>query len=87
MCAEIPTVNLRDVFYRKINHVESLKQDMNKYERYHENNENKTYEWLVSIVQQEIRLQRQDRNTAERELLLRGPPQAKAKSAAPGENA
>ena len=29
---------------------------MNKYERYYENDEHKTYEWLVGIVQQEIRL-------------------------------
>jgi hypothetical protein len=42
MCAPIPTVNLRDVFYRKIKHVEVLKQDMNIYERYRENNANKT---------------------------------------------
>ncbi len=51
MCAAIPTVNLRDVFYRKIKHVEALKQDMNKYERYRENNEDKTYESLDSMVQ------------------------------------
>ncbi len=56
MCAAMPTVNLRDVFYRKIKHVEQLKQDMNKYERYFENDPNKTYEWLVGIVHQEIRL-------------------------------
>ncbi len=85
MCAPIPEVNLRDVFYRKIKHVEVLKQDMNIYERYHENNENKTYGWLVGIVQQEIRLQRQNRNTAERELLMTGKPPAKAKSAAPAQ--
>ena len=59
---------------------------MNKYERYYENNDNKTYEWLVGIVQQEIRLQRQNRNTAERELLMRGGPPAKAKPAAPAQD-
>ncbi len=69
MCAAIPTVNLRDVFYRKIKHVPALRQDLNVYERYYENNVNNT--WLVGMVAQELRLQRQDRNTAERELLMR----------------
>ncbi len=86
MCSPIPTVNLRDVFYRKIKSVESLKQDINIYERYHENNGSKTYEWLVGIVSQEIRLQRQDRNTAERELLMREGPPAKAKTPAPAQD-
>ncbi len=64
MCSPLPTSNLRDVFYRKIKDVVTLQQDMNKYQRFRENDPNKTYEWLLEIVQQEIRLQRQDRNTA-----------------------
>ncbi len=86
MCAAMPTVNLRDVFYRKIKHVEQLKQDMNKYERFYENDKNKTYEWLLGIVQQEIRLQRQSRNTADREQLMMRSPPAKAKPAASAED-
>ena len=86
MSGKLPTESLRDVFYRKIKHVEKLQQDMNKYERYYENDPNKTYEWLMGIVQQEIRLQRQNRNTADRESLMRGRPPAKAKAAAPAED-
>ncbi len=86
MCGEIPFVSLRDVFYRKIKHVESLRADMNLYERYREDNKDKTYEWLVMIVNQEIRLQRQNRNTAEREVLITGKTPAKPKAnAAPAQ--
>ena len=53
---------------------------MNLYERYRENNKDKTYEWLVTIVNLEIRLQRQDRNTAERELLMTGKSSPKPKA-------
>ncbi len=52
MCSPLPTANLRDVFYRKIKNAEALKQDMNKYERFRENHEDKTYAWFVEIVQQ-----------------------------------
>ena len=72
MAGTIPDVSLRDVFYRKIKHVEPLRADINLYERYYEDNKDKTYEWLVKIVNQEIRLQRQNRNTAEREVLMTG---------------
>ena len=85
MCAAIPTVNLRDVFYRKIKHVEALKMDINMYEIFFENNPNKTYDWLVGIVAQEIRLQRQNRNTAEKDLMMKGGP-PKAKPATPAQD-
>ena len=58
---------------------------MNKYERFHETHEDKTYDWLLYIVNQEIRLQRQNRNTVEREALLKSGPPIKVKGAAPAE--
>ncbi len=56
------------------------------YERFFENNPNKTYDWLVSTVQLEIRLQRQNRNTAERELLMQGGPPTNAKPVTPAQD-
>ncbi len=68
MCAAMPTVNLRDVFYRKIKDVEQLRQDMNRYQRFREDDPDKTYKWLMATVQQEIRLRQQNRNMADRIL-------------------
>ena len=70
MNGKLSPESLRDVFYRKIKDVEALRQDMNRYERFREHDPNKTYEWLMQILQQEIRLRRQNRNTAEREILM-----------------
>ena len=63
--------------------MEALRQDMNRYERFRDNVPNKTYEWLMQILQQEIRLRRQNRNTADREILMSKPSGhvAKAKAA------
>ncbi len=61
---------MRDVFYRKSKDVEALRQDMHRYERFRENDPNKTYEWLMQILTRKIRLRRQNRNTAEREIIM-----------------
>jgi hypothetical protein len=67
MNGELSTEALRDVFYRTIKGVEQLKLDMNIYERLRENDVNKAFEWLLEMVQMEIRLKRQNRNMANRE--------------------
>jgi len=70
MNGKIDEANLRDVFYRKIKGHPDLKLDMNVYERFREENPNKTYRYLLDVVQNEINLKRQNRNMADRETSL-----------------
>jgi hypothetical protein len=83
MDGTLPSKFLRDVFYRKIQHVPRLHLDINNYERLHNDDPMRTYEHLVKVVNQEICLQRQQRNTNAQNQLLTKTPVTKAKGAAP----
>ena len=69
---QMSTMLLRDAFYRKIEKVTELAYDLNQYERVHESDPRKSYEFLMECGESAIRMQDKRKNMMDREQVLRG---------------
>ena len=70
MGAKLTSMQMRDVFFRKVQAEPGLETDMAEYEKRDDHHPKKTYEHLVLCVSNLIRRQEQRRNLLEEESLL-----------------